>query len=177
MPSEKLIDNNTDKLIAVWQKHEKNILTEIASVTGLKWRESHINAYVTAGVGWFSAPLTLSVDTNTNFLLHTLIHELIHRILNENENWPKLEKQYNQLLADFPDEETNTASHIPIHAIHKHIYLKYFSKKDVDKEIGFMKKNDPAYYRSWKHVDEIGFDNIIREYINNKYPGLKNKPR
>lgn len=172
MPTEDFIDKNTDKIITKWKKYDKRILKEIEKVAGVPWRESHIYIYTTAGVGWFSEPLTLSITKDIDFIFHTLTHELIHRILNENENWPKLEKGYNKLIKDFNEEELVTSGHVPIHAIHKHIYLKLFSQRELKKEIRFMKKNDDLYYRSWQIVENEGFENIIRKYINPKYKGL-----
>jgi hypothetical protein len=171
MPSDDFIYKNTRKLDLKFKKYRGRVLNELASVTGLQWREKHIYVYITAGVGWFSMPLTMSIHEKTDALLDTLIHELVHRILSENENWLLIKKRWFDLMRKYKQEKMETRTHIPIHAIHKHIFLKFFSRSHLNKEIKRMGQYK-NYARSWEIVENDGFEDIIRS-LNPKYKGLK----
>ena len=167
MPSDDFLYKNTRKLELKWRKIEKKVLKELEDVTGLPWRENHIYIYITSGVGWFSLPLTLSITEDIDFLLHTLVHELIHRIISENENWASIEDRWFKLMEEYKDENFNTRTHVPIHAIHKHVYLKLFSQKELDLEIKKM-RDIKDYARSWSIVQSGDYRKIIRS-LNPKF--------
>ena len=169
IPKDEFIYKNTRKLELKWRKIEKNILKELENVTGLKWQESHIYIYVTSGVGWFSAPLTMSITEDIDFMLDTLIHELIHRILSENENWGNIKKRWSKLLGKYKKENLNTRIHVPIHPIHKHIFLKFFNQKRLELEIKRVKDNKD-YARAWPFVESSNYKDIIKA-LNPKYKG------
>lgn len=164
MPKDSFIYKNTRKLELKWRKIEKKILKELEKVTGLKWQESHIYIYITSGAGWFSEPLTMSITEDIDAMLDTLIHEFIHRILSENENWEIIRKKWFKLTGKtgkYKRENLNTRIHVPIHAIHKHIFLKFFSQKKLELEIERM-KNDKDYAQAWKIVQSRDYKEIIK---------------
>ncbi|HVZ11156.1 MAG TPA: hypothetical protein VG941_01965, partial [Candidatus Paceibacterota bacterium] len=152
---------DTRKLELKWQKIEKKILQEISKITGLPWRESHIYIYITSNESWFSEPLTLSITRDTNTLLQILVHELIHRIISENENWMAIRNRWYKLMGKYEEEKLNARIHIPIHAIHRQIFLVFFGQKALQSEIERM-KDDPDYARAWELVERDGYKNIIR---------------
>ena len=161
MPTDKFIHENTRKLELKWRRIEKKILKEIENATGLKWQESHIYIYITSDVGWFSAPLTMSITEDTDVMLDMLIHELIHRILSENENWVIIKRRWVKLLGKYKKENTNARIHVPIHAIHKHIFLKFFNQKRLELEIKRV-KDDKDYARAWEIVQSGDYTKIIK---------------
>ncbi len=176
MPKEKVLIDNTRKIEALWRKHEKAVLTEISKVLNIPWREKQINIYMSWGVGWFSKPLTLSTKgpldkKHTKWLLDTLVHELIHRIWSENKSYDMLRPRWERLMKKYNKETTNARIHIPVHAVHKHIYLNLFSEKDLRDEIKDMRKAKD-YARSWEVVERDGYENIIRS-LNPKYKAKK----
>lgn len=160
-PKDEVFFKNTRKLELKWRKIEKKILKELEFVTGLKWQESHIYIYITRGVVCFSSPLTMTILDDIDFMLDTLIHELIHRIISENENWPIIEKRWNKLISKYKKENLNTRIHVPIHAIHKHIFLKFFNQKRLEIEIERV-KDDKDYAQAWKIVQSGDYKEIIR---------------
>jgi hypothetical protein len=161
IPKDEFIYKNTRKLELKWRRIEKKILKELENVTGLKWQESHIYIYVTSGVGWFSAPLTISIVKDADFMVEMLIHELIHRILSENENWNIIKTKWLKLMGKYKKENRNIRIHIPVNAIHKHIYLKFFSQKKLELEIKRV-KDDKDYARAWEIVQSEGYKEIIK---------------
>jgi len=166
-PTDEFIFKNTRKLELKWRKIEKKILKELEFVTGLKWQESHIYIYTISGVGWFSAPLTMSITEDTDVILDMLIHELIHRILSENENWKIIKKRWFKLTGEYKKENLNARIHVPIHAIHKHIFLKLFNQKKLELEIKRV-KNDKDYARAWEIVQSGDYKKIIQS-LNPKF--------
>ncbi len=166
-PSEKFLISQIIKVEKLWRKREKAILTEISKAVGLPWNEKQINIYATWGSGWFSKPLTLSMQKEPEWLFHTMTHELIHRIWSENNNWDKISPRWDKLMDKYKKETINTRIHIPVHAVHKHIFLKFFGQKTLAKEIADMKKYKD-YSRSWKIVERDGYKDIIR-VLNSKF--------
>lgn len=162
MPSDSFIYSNTSKLEKRWKKYEKIILQEISKVTGLKWQEEDIYIYITSGVGWFSMPLTMSIVEDIDFMLDTMVHELIHRIFSENQNWLEVKKNWLKLMGKYNKEKFNTRTHVPIHAIHKHLMLKFFNQKRLDNEIERCAKW-PIYKRSWEIVERDDYHKIISQ--------------
>jgi hypothetical protein len=168
MPSDKFMINRTNQLHKEWSKHEKAVMREIEKVTGLKWTESFIYFYVTAGTVPFSDPLTLNMNNSQNQLFDILVHELIHRIWVGPGNWDKIEKRWNGLMKKYKSEGSESLrAHIMVHAIHKAIFLKLFGIKALQREIKWSQKY-PEYKRAWEIVERDGYENIIK-MLNPKY--------
>ena len=161
VPKNEVLFKNTRKLELKWRKIERKILKELGNITGLKWQESHIYIYITNGAGWFSSPLTMSITEDTGVMLDMLIHELIHRILSENENWQIVKKRWFKLTDKYKKENLNTRIHVPIHAIHKHIFLKFFNQKKLELEIKRV-KDDNDYARAWEIAQAGDYKKIIK---------------
>jgi Zn-dependent peptidase ImmA (M78 family) len=165
------IENEINKLELLWSKYRTQILNEISKVTGLKWRESQINIYVTDKKSWFSIPLTISVVGMRNQilpsrrLLQVIIHELIHRIWAEQSNWKIISKKREKFLKKYEKEPEMVKAHILLMAILKHIYLELFSKEDLELDI---RVSSFDYKRSWEIVQGSDYKELIR-VINPKY--------
>lgn len=72
------------------------------------------------------------------------------------KSWKYFEKKYK-------NESHRTMIHIPLHAIHWHIFLKFFGQRNLDREI--KKTNEyPDYKKAWDIVRTEGHRNIIREF-------------
>ncbi len=172
MPPEKYLEKNMKELETLWRKHENKILKEISKVLGLPWNEKQINVYITSGAGWFSKPLTLSFDKNNKritpeWAMHVLTHELIHRIWSEKANWSNLQPRWKKFMKKYSKEVLSTRVHIPVHAVHKHIFLNIFSEKELKKEMDDVRTHK-AYARSWELVERDGYREIIKA-LNPRY--------
>jgi hypothetical protein len=158
-----------DRLEKVWRKKEKEIIKEIAKITNISWKEKYIHCYlVTESLQSFSEPLTLLSYKKDSFrkidsLTDTLTHELIHRIFAAKENFQKSKKAWNYINKKYKKETWNTRVHVVIHAIHKHIFLKFFGEKRLEKEVQFMGKFKD-YKRAWEIIQKEGYQNIINEF-------------
>lgn len=146
-----------------WKKSGNKILAEISHVTRLKWHEKEIVIYITAGIHPFSDPLTLNVRGDTQHRIDVLTHELIHRIVSDKQNWTKLQRNWQTLMKTYKNETEITKRHVPIHAIHEHIFRKIFNSSRLNKEVKSTKHKD--YQRAWEIVKQVGYKQIINKLM------------
>jgi len=162
--SYRTILNYIKKIEPIWKKHEKKVLSELSKVSGLKWREDKIIVYVIGHGIPFSDPLTMPVyKKDDEYFTDTLVHELIHQLFVQGDNLEKTKKSWDYVFRKYKKEDFKTKVHIPLHAIHSHIYLKFFTKKRMEKDIkniSFL----PSYRKSWEIVQKEGYKNIINEF-------------
>jgi len=153
----------------LWKKEEKKILTEIVKVTSSKWKEDKIKCYIISNfpVPPFSDPLTMPLPKKKDYIhfIDTLVHELLHQKLIQEDKY--FDYWDNFIEKKFKDELFNTKVHILVHAIHKHIYLKFYNKKRLQHDINYCKKIGKGYSKAWAIVNKHGYKNIIKEFKNN----------
>lgn len=162
-PSTKEVLSYIKKIDKLWKKEEKIIFRELSKITKIKWNEKIIKCYVVGRCIPFSDPLTISLYKYPDYFIDVLTHELIHRIFATKENFQKSKKAWDYINKKYKKEIWNTRVHIVIHAIHKHIFLKFFGEKRLKREIKIMGKF-PEYKRAWDIVQKEGYQNIINEF-------------
>lgn len=161
-----------NKVNPLWKKEEKEILNYCEELTRLKWKEKEIPVYVIkiSSLMPISDPLTIPIELEADGeimplsperFIDMLVHELIHNLFIQNEK--EMGDYFDFIMNKYKDEAFDTSIHILLHAIHKKILLKYFGKERLENEIE-MNSYYPAYKRSWEIVNEIGEDNIIKEF-------------
>jgi len=153
---------------AAWVPFEKTIMEGMCDITGLEFRQNIIDVYIAPWFAAFSDPLVIGVNNDPDVFVDVLTHELLHRILTDNTS---IDFQTGVLAKEWPKlfgEEHNfgTLVHIPIHAIHKEIYLEVLRDEGrLEREISNYRKEtsyDPAdYLRAWDYVDKHGHREII----------------
>ena len=162
-PSPKQILNYIRKMRSSWDREGKEILEELTSITGLTWNSKSIDCYVVGRCIPFSDPLTLPVyDRSPDDFVDTLIHELIHQCFTEDGNSKRLKKVWDYIDRKYKGESHLTRTHIPLHAVHSHIYLKFFDEKRLERDIRCIDSRD--YQKSWEIVRTEGYQNILREF-------------
>jgi len=160
-PSFKIITQYISSVGKLWGKQENKILQEISKITNLKWQEKEIKCYVIGQGRSFSDPLTLRIYKNKNDFIDTLTHELIHQIFIQNS--PKTLNYWRYLRKNYSNESRITQNHIPLHAIHKKLYLNLFNKKRLTNDINKCQEFED-YKRAWQIVEKEGHENIIKEF-------------
>lgn len=162
-PSPRKILNYIKNIENLWCKEEKKILPELAKITHLKWKVKSITCYVVGRCKPFSDPLTMPIyGKYPDYFIDVLTHELIHQLFIQNEK--KLEKSWYYILRKYNEENDNTKIHIPLHAIHSHIYYKFFNEKRLKRDIKFI-SCFPDYKKSWQIVQKEGYQNILNEFV------------
>lgn len=148
-----------------WKKYEKEILNEISNLTNLKWRDSKIKCYIVTRTVPFSEPLTIPAYKEVDRFIDVLIHELIHQIFMQGKNYTLSKGAWKHVFDKYKNESRRTKIHIPLHAIHSHMYLKFFNKERMQRDLDAIRAFDKeSYKRSWKIIQKEGYDNIIREF-------------
>ena len=151
------------KFEKIWDKKEKKTLSELSRITGLKWKEKTVNCYVVSYSIPFSDPMTVPVYRGIDQFIDTLVHEMIHQLFIQGDNMERARKSWNYFFKKYENESFKVKTHIPLHALHKHIYLKYFDKKRLDNDYNRIRRL-PDYKRSWDIVNEECYDKIIKKF-------------
>ncbi len=168
---EKEVDRFLLQVEKEWVKTSKSILKYMQDITGLKWKENKIICYVInlSESGPISDPLTIPIKLKykkdiftltVDRFIDMLIHELIHNLFIQNEN--KIDNYFGELInKKYKNMSWNTKIHIPVHAIHKKIFDKFFEEGRLKKEIEACSYY-PEYKKAWEIVLEEGEDEIIK---------------
>lgn len=160
-PSQKEIESYISKIEKLWIKDEKSILKAIEKVTGLKWKDKEIKVYVVGKCIAFADPVTMPVFKDKDDFIDTLTHELIHQIQKQTED-EKFDKWIKYVNKKYKNELKKTRSHIFLQAVHAKILLEIFGEKRLYKNV--QKSIKEAYVKSWKIVEEEGYENIIEKF-------------
>lgn len=164
-PSQRQISNYIKKIEKLWQKEEKKVLSELSKITHLKWKSKFIYCYIVGKCIPFSDPLTIPVYKKySDYFIDVLSHELIHNLFIQRGNLEKAKKAWQYFYRKYKKELETTKIHIPLHAIHSHIYLKFYNEKRLKRDITLI-SHLPAYQRSWQIVQKEGYKNIIDEFV------------
>jgi hypothetical protein len=170
---QKFVERYIEKLNKKWQPLSDKILKFMEKISNLKWKVKIIPCYVIkiSSMGPISDPLTIPIMLKTGKRTFTLtyddfidilVHELIHNLFIQNE---KSNKYFEYLVKKYKGENWNTIVHIPIHAIHKEIYLYFFNRKRLEREKQICKRYKD-YKRAWEIVEKEGSKKIIEELRN-----------
>ena len=160
-PSPSEIREYLEEVKVLWEKEEKRILEKISEIINLDWIWNKINCYVVGKGRNFSFPLTLTIWTEKTDFIDVLTHELIHRL--EFQHQIHRNKWLKYLNEKYKKENDKTKKHILVFAIHKKIYLNFFNKERLNRNIK-RNENMPEYKRAWEIVEQEGHENIIKEF-------------
>jgi len=164
-PSYKKLEGNIARIEKEWGENGESVLKEMSKISGLKWQEKSIDCYVVGRCTPFSFPLTIMTykDHSIDYTVDVLTHELVHQLFCQGDNEKQSYKAWEYFHKKYKTEEFNTIIHIPVHAIHHHIFMKFFGEKRLKREMDSMSKF-PDYKRAWDIVLEAGAENIIAEF-------------
>lgn len=161
-----------------WESVENKVFDKLEEFSSIKWKNKKINCYVVEKSEHMpiSDPLTIPIklivgdeeyELTKERFVDMLVHEIIHNLFIQNEN---LDDYFNFLIEDkYKDEDLNTAIHVPVHALHKKLFLEIFGEERMEEEIENCNYH-PAYKRSWEIVNSEGEDNILEE-LRKKFMG------
>lgn len=136
----------TKRYEAIWKKEGEKIIEKIEETSGLKFKESYINAIVfIAKLPSRSCPLSLKANITNERKLAVLIHELCHRILAANG--------IGLLKNQFQSEQERTYEvhkvlNLVLYDVWSDLYGEDFAKRNVEAETGW--KETQVYKKAWK---------------------------
>jgi len=155
------IRNYIHKIDKIWGKDEKIILKEFAKITNLKWGAKTISCYIVSKCIPISDPLTMQPYHTDDRFIDVLIHELIHQLFVQKDNIKSVKRALKYLEEEYVGEAKKTIIHVPLYAIHKHIYLKLYNEARLKRDIK-LSNNFPEYKRAWEIVQEKGYKEIFK---------------
>lgn len=147
-----------------WGSYDHKILAGMTSIMNLSFRQNIVDVYVAPWFYAFSEPMVIGVIFTPDEFVDALTHELIHRLLSDNTTVPNelfLIPHWEKLFGE--QDSMKTLVHIPVHAIHKAIYLDILKEperleRDIQKD---RKSGNKAYIASWDYVEEQSYKEII----------------
>jgi len=156
----------TEAYQKAWKPFEQKILRAITDMLGLSFRQNTIDVYIAPWFNAFSDPMVIGVVQKPDVFVDTLTHELIHRLLTDNTAVPHelfLLPVWEELFGK--NHSFNTLAHIPVHAVHKAIYLDVLNKpKHLERDVTRCKdKKATDYIAAWDYVDKHGYLEIIEK--------------
>lgn len=136
---------------ALWRAESERIVSSWKSITGLSFRETHINAVVLRGISR-SHPLSLRFDLEPENKRATLIHELGHR-----------------LLADriYKDQQSSLELHKTLFLVLPDVYLALGGQALLETALSFDRALPrPEYREAWEWALALTSDARKREFAN-----------
>ena len=147
-----------------WQQYVKTIMEGMTDTLGLAFRQNIVDVYIAPWFRAFSDPMVIGVMQEPDLFVDTLTHELIHRLLTDNTTIP----HETMLLAPWQklfgkSHSFGTVVHIPVHAVHKAIYLDVLGQPErLERDIANNKKYEATdYMAAWDYVEKHGYKEII----------------
>jgi len=158
-PSDRKIEKYIKEAEKEWRKIENKILQSLSEITRIKWKEKEVFCYVIGRGVPISDPLTMEIyEKRIDWFIDVMIHELIHRLFCQEDNLKKFYK-----LGEKYKKDIHTTVHIVLNAIHKEVYLKFFNKKRLLREIKIF-SNYPEYKEAWDFVEKNDYKKIIKDF-------------
>lgn len=149
-----------------WSKFEDKILNGLWQILSVTYRKNIIDVYIAPWFYAFSDPLVIGVTLTPNEFVDVLTHELIHVLLTDNNkvSIDSLESpigdSWSKLFGKMPFDQL---VHIPVHAIHKKLYLEVLNDKSrLERDIEKVTKNKAVeYIEAWNYVNSHDYNEII----------------
>lgn len=146
-----------------WAPFETKILKGMTDILDLSFRQNIIDVYIAPWFNAFSDPLVIGVTREPYEFVDTLTHELIHRLLTDNTKLkPKADliAQWQKMFGK--QNSFTTLVHIPVHSVHKAIYLDILKDKDhLQRDISdCFKHGHQDYVDAWDYVQKHDYRKI-----------------
>lgn len=158
------IENRVNEYNKAWKPYEQTILKGLSVISELSYRQNIIDVYIAPWFRAFSDPMVIGVMQEPDLFIDTLTHELTHRLLTDNTTIP----HETMLLAPWQklfgkNHTLGMLVHIPVHAIHKAIYLDVLKEpKRLERDIANNKMYEAQdYIAAWNYVEKNGYKEII----------------
>lgn len=166
-PTSEEVQSYLQEVKKQWADKEVEILQELSKISGLPWHDAGIPCYIVGSIIPFSDPLTIPVyATAPDYGVDVLVHELIHQLFTQGDNLERASEAWKYIDQTYSEESNITRIHIPLHAIHAHIYHTFFSEGRLNRDVEWI-SFVPDYKRSWDVVMEEGYQKILKNFCDN----------
>lgn len=158
-PERRSLDDYLAAIRTLWEQRGSTVLSLIEQRLGIPWEAREHTCYVVGIRKSFSDPLTLGYHADPENGFDVLTHEMIHRYVIQRNRHVVNSPGWLALMAQYAHESSLTKAHIPIHAIHDHIYRKMNRAYRQRTEVTNVTR--PDYKRSWEIVASRGAEQIV----------------
>lgn len=172
------IDKKVDIYRKAWLPYETKVLNGICNTLGLSFRQNIIDVYIAPWFMAFSDPMVIGVIYEPKDFVDVLTHELLHRLLTDNSVIDRMhfayDKEWQRLFGK--KHSFKALVHIPVHAVHKAIYLDVLDEPErfIHDVVMVHTHNSTAYIEAWDYVEKYGYEHII-EQLKESYKKLAAK--
>jgi hypothetical protein len=154
-----------------WANYETTILRGMTEVLELSFYRPVIDVTLAPFFGHKSTPLIINFRPDPDRFVDILTHELLHVLQTDNNKHQSLGPHSTvDLMAEwrrlFGEHERVTLVHIPLHALHKYIYLDVLKAPErLEREINFLRtvQTSGAYLQAWEYVNARDYRGIVDE--------------
>ena len=163
--------------IKAWEPYEQKVLTGMCENMNLTFRQNIIDVYIAPWFRAFSDPMVIGVMQEPDVFIDTLTHELLHRLLTDNTAVPHETRLLREWQKLFGKQHSFAALvHIPVHAVHKAIYLDVLKEpKRLERDIKKNKEHEAIdYIAAWGYVEKYGYKTIIKQ-LKESYDALSSQ--
>jgi hypothetical protein len=166
LADDKWMEKRVAEYQKAWQPVEQRILLAMTEMLGLSFRQNIIDVNIAPWFNAFSDPMVIGVMQVPDAFIDTLTHELVHRLLTDNTAIPNDTLLLAEWQKLFGKEHTFGATvHIPVHAVHKAIYLDVLKQpKRLERDIATNKQYEATdYIAAWDYVEKHDYKEIIKK--------------
>ena len=110
--------------------------------------------------------MVIGIRLEPDLFVDILTHELLHRLLTDNQSALPRNKVVDEWRKLFGQNHPPvTLNHIPVHAIHKSIYLDLLkAPQRLQRDITRCQAHgDTDYVKAWEYVEKAGYQEIIEQ--------------
>jgi len=167
--SPETFEAKTEAYREAWANYETTILRGMIEVLELSFYRLVIDVTLAPYFGHKSTPLIINFRPDPDTFVDVLTHELLHVLQTDNNKHQTLgPHQTVDLVAEwrklFGEHGQLTLVHIPVHAIHKYIYLDVLKAPErLERDISSAKNSETgsAYAQAWEYVNERDYREIV----------------
>lgn len=157
-----------------WAHYETTILRGMTEVLDLSFYRPVIDVTLAPYFGPKSTPLIINFRPDPDRFVDVLTHELLHILQTDNQKHQELGPHATiDLMAQwrrlFGEHEQVTLVHIPLHALHKYLYLDVLKAPErLEREISFLRNSQTggAYLQAWEYVNKQDYRGMVDEMRN-----------
>lgn len=160
------VEKKVDEYKKAWGPLEEKILRGMMDILSLSFRQNIIDVYIAPWFRAFSDPLVIGVKFEPDRFVDILTHELLHRLLSDNTAIPsefQILSEWEKLFGS--GHSKRMLVHIPVHAVHKAIYLEVLQATErLERDVEVFKKiGAKDYVDAWEYVETHGYQKITEE--------------
>ena len=169
-----LYEVRTREYRKAWAAYETTILRGMTEALDLSFYRPVIDVTLAPCFRNISTPLILNFAADPDRFVDVLTHELLHILQTDNDKYQALGPHNTiDLLSAwrrlFGNHERVTLVHIPLHALHKYLYLDVLKAPErLERELNVLRNIQAAgaYLQAWNYVNEHDYREMIDEIRN-----------